>query len=65
MKAISTFDLSNQENQFIAFGWQNCRLLLKIKNLSKEAKRDLWSEVLQELKVVFFLNYIIQNYVQT
>ena len=35
--------------------WTNCRPLLKSKNLSKGAKRDLWSEVIQELKVLVFL----------
>ena len=28
---------------------------LKLKNLSKGAKRDIWSELMQELKVIVFL----------
>ena len=52
--ALAIFYLSDQENQLIACSWQNCRPLLKSKNRSKRAKRDLWSEVLQKLKVVFF-----------
>ena len=42
VEALANFDLTNEENQFIAFNWQNTRLLLKSKNLSKEAKRDFW-----------------------
>ena len=34
--AIANFDFKNEENQFIAFNWQNTRLLLKIKILVKE-----------------------------
>ena len=52
---ISSFDLSIKENQFEAFGWPNCSPLLKSKNLSKGAKRNLYSEVLQELKATVFL----------
>ena len=52
---LSSFDLSIPENQFIAFNWQNCSPLLKSKNRSKGAKRNLWSEVMQELKVIVFL----------
>ena len=33
----------------------NCCPLLKHKNLSKGAKRNLWLEVLQELKATVFL----------
>ena len=53
--ALENFDLSDQENQFIAFSWQNCRSLLNSKNRSKGAKRDVWSEVMQELQVYVFL----------
>ena len=60
-RAIATFDLSNEENQFIAFGWQNTQSLLKSKNLRKGSKRDLWSEVLQELKVIIFLKQYIRS----
>ena len=52
---LASFDLSIPENLFIAFSWQNCAPLLKHKNLSKGAKRDLWSEVMQDLKVTVFL----------
>ena len=52
---LSSFDFSNEENQFIAFNWQNCRALLKSKNRSKGVKRDVWSEVMQELQVYVFL----------
>ena len=51
---LSSFHFSNEENQFIAFNWQNCRALLKSNNRSKEAKRDVWSEVMQELQVYVF-----------
>ena len=54
VKPIASFDLSIKENQFEAFVWTNCCPLLKQKNLSKGAKRNLWSEVLQEMKVVVF-----------
>ena len=55
VKPISSFNLSNKEEQYEAFCWTNCAPLLKSKNLSKGAKRDLYSEVLQELKVRVFL----------
>ena len=53
--ALANFDLSIPENQFIAFSWQNCAPLLKQKNFSKGARRDLWSEVMQDLKITVFL----------
>ena len=55
VKAIANFDLSIKENQFEAFVWTNCCPLLKHKNLSKGAKRNIWLEVLQELKATVFL----------
>ena len=58
VRPISSFNLSIKENQFEAFGWQNTQPLLKSKNLSKGAKRNLLLEVLQELKAtVFFKLY--------
>ena len=53
--ALANFDLSHQKNQFIAFSWQNCRPLLKSKNRSKGARREIWSEIMQELQVYVFL----------
>ena len=38
---IATFEFSIQENQFIAFNWQNTQPFFKSKNLSKGAKRNL------------------------
>ena len=55
VRPISSFNLANTKDLYEAFGWPNCRPLLKSKNLSKGAKRNLWSEVLQELKVRVFL----------
>ena len=52
--ALANFDLLIPKNQFIAFNWQNTQPLLKSKNLSKGAKRDLLSEVMEELKVIVF-----------
>ena len=60
--ALANFDFSNEENQFIAFNWQNCRALLKSKNRSKGAKRDIWSEVIQELQVNVFLKQYYPEY---
>ena len=61
--ALANFDLSDQKNQFISFNWQNCRALLKSKNRSKGAKRDIWSEVMQELQVYVFLKqYYSEEY---
>lgn len=37
VRSISNFDLSDPENQYNAFNWQNCSLLLKSKNLNKGA----------------------------
>ena len=55
LKAIANFDLSIKENQFEAFGWPNCCPLFKHKNYSKGAKRNLWLEVLQDLKAIVYL----------
>ena len=46
------------------FYWSNCQPLLITKNLSKGAKRNLWSEVMQELKANGFLkvNYLLCAY---
>ena len=55
VRPISSFDLSIKENQFEAFVWTNCCPLLKHKNYSKGAKRNIWLEVLQELKATVFL----------
>ena len=52
---IATFALSNPKYQYDAFHWSNCQPLLKSKNRSKGAKRNLYSEVLQELKLIMFL----------
>ena len=53
--ALANFDLSIPENEFIAYNWQNCAPLLKHKNLTKGARRNIWSEIMQELKVRVFL----------
>ena len=55
VRPISSFDLSNPKNQYDAFNWTNTQPLLISKNLSKGAKRDLYSEVLQEMKLRVFL----------
>ena len=61
-RPIATFDLSNPENQYDAFHWSNCQSLLKSKNYSKGAKRNLYSEVLQDLKATVFLKlYYSEN----
>ena len=59
---LSSFDFSIPENQFIAFNWQNCSPLLKTKNRSKGAKRDLWSELIQDIKVTVFLKLYYPEY---
>ena len=38
---LATFNLVDPQNQYDAFSWQNCQPLLKSKNLSKGAKRNL------------------------
>ena len=55
VRPIATFNLSDPESQYDAFDWTNTQPLLISKNLSKGANRDLYSEVLQELKVRVFL----------
>ena len=55
VQPIASFDLSIKENQFEAFVWTNCCPLLKHKNLIKGSKRNIWLEVLQELKATVFL----------
>ena len=45
-RPIATFDLFNPENQYDAFHWSNCQPLLKSKNRSKGAKRNLYSAIL-------------------
>ena len=58
---LSSFNLSIPDNQFIAFNWQNCSPLLKSKNRIKGAKRDLWSELMQDLKVTVFFKIILSR----
>ena len=41
VKPLATFNFSDQENKFEAFNWTNCSPLLKNKNFSKNAKRNL------------------------
>ena len=60
-RPLATFDLSNPENQYDAYVWSNCQPLLKSKNLTKGAKRNLWSEVMQDLKATVFLNQYYQE----
>ena len=55
VRPIATYNLSDPENQYDAFHWTNTQPLLINKNFSKGAKRNLWSEVMQELKVTVFL----------
>ena len=63
VRPVSSFDLSKPENQFKAFGWPNCSSLLQSKNLSKFNKRNLYIEVLQELKATVFLKlYYAEEY---
>ena len=57
-RPIASFDLSNQDEQFEAFHWSNCQPMLIKNNLSKGAKRNLWAEVMQELKANIFLKNI-------
>ena len=54
-RPIASFDLSNPEHQYDAFHWNNCQFLLTSKNHSKGAKRNLYSEVLQDLKATVLL----------
>ena len=63
-RPIASLDLSNQDYQFEAFHWTNCQPLRIIINLSKGAKYNLWSEVMQELKANAFLrvNYVLGVY---
>ena len=56
VRAISTFDMSIPDNQYIAFHWSNCQPLLTKKNLSKGNRRNIWSEIMQEMKVKIYLN---------
>ena len=56
VQAVSTYDLSIPDNQHIAFHWSNCQPLLATKNLSKGNRRDIWSEIMQEMKVKIYLN---------
>ena len=51
VRPISSFDLSDPD----AFNWTNTQPLLISNNFSKGAKRNLWSEKMQELKVTVFL----------
>ena len=55
VRPILSFNLSIEQNQYEAFGWNYCAPLLKHKNYSKGAKRNLLLEVLQELKATIFL----------
>ena len=55
VKPIATFNLSDPESQYDAFNWTNTQPLLISKNLSKGARRNIWSEIIQEMKVLVFL----------
>ena len=57
VKPIASFNLSDKESQYEAFKWQNSRPLLISKNRRKGTRRDLWAELMQELKSIIFLKY--------
>ena len=54
VKQLASFNLSDKESQYEAFKWQNARPLLIIKNRRKGTIRDLWAEIMQELKSIIF-----------
>ncbi len=55
VKPCASFDLPKPEQQKVCFDWINLRPLRADKNISKNDKRDLFAEMLQELKVVVYL----------
>jgi hypothetical protein len=52
----ASFDLSDPDQQKTCFNWRNLAPLRADKNISKSDKRDIFSEVLQELKVKVYLS---------
>ena len=61
VRPIATFNLSDPESQYNAFHRSNTQPLLISKNLSKGARRNIWSEIMQELKVIVFLKLYYPN----
>ena len=53
---VRTYDLSIPDNHYIAFYWSNCQPLLATKNVSKENRRDIWSKIMQKMKVKIYFN---------
>ena len=63
-RPIATFNLFDPDAQYNAFFLQNCQTLLKLNNLRKGAKRNLWSEVMMELRVTMFLKlYYVECFI--
>ena len=54
-KHLETFNLSDTQNQYYTFIWQKIQPLLKCIIVIYGAKRNLWSKILQKLKVVFVI----------
>ena len=57
VKPIALFNVSTKEDQYEAFKWQNCRSSLITKNRRQGAKRDVWGEIMQELRAMVFVKY--------
>ena len=52
--AISTFNLSDENEIKKCFGWVNLRPMYVRENISKGNKTDIWLYVLQEIKARYF-----------
>lgn len=58
VKPCTSFDLVDSEEQKICFNWRNLAPLRANKNLSKSNRRNMFAEVLQELKVKVYLSLL-------
>jgi hypothetical protein len=58
VRPIASFDITNEEEQKICFNWKNLAPLTIQKNLRKSANRNIFTELMQEMKVNYYLSLI-------
>ena len=61
VRPCCTFDFSDPEQQKICFNWRNLAPLRADKNISKGGRRNMFAEMLQELKVKRILSFKFLN----
>jgi len=61
VKACCSFNLEDPEEQRKCFNWKNLTCLRADKNIIKGGRRDMFAELMQELRVKVFLKLGIPN----